>query len=158
MKLDEVYGIGSDDDEMVEKEYRSSRFYRTLDDAGKQHPALSHGYKYQVWYMRPTSFRDLAMGISWLEEHEPEKIPRNIKDLPRTHVLLGNVSGKGLHSIEDLWVLMQGDHWSPNGEARDLIRKLNLKHTSMSVGDVVVVDEKDIYMVDRVGFKKTNPD
>lgn len=40
-------------------------------------------------------------------------------------------------NIDDVFVKMQGENWSPNGEAYDLIVSKDLEHTSMSVGDVV---------------------
>jgi hypothetical protein len=39
----------------------------------------------------------------------------------------------------------QGENWSPNGEARDLILAKGLRHTSMSVGDVIE-DEGGIFL------------
>lgn len=55
---------------------------------------------------------------------------------------------------ENLYVFMQGENWSPNGEARDLIRGLGLKHTSMSVGDIIEDTETgQFYIVDFAGFK-----
>jgi hypothetical protein len=42
---------------------------------------------------------------------------------------------------------------SPNGEARDLIESKGLAHTSMSVGDVIVVDG-EAHMVANFGFDK----
>jgi len=41
------------------------------------------------------------------------------------------------YSREQVFIHMQGEWWSPDGEARDLIKSLDLKHTSMSVGDVL---------------------
>lgn len=38
--------------------------------------------------------------------------------------------------LEDLFYNMQGEVWSPNGEARDLIKSKGLYHTSMSIGDI----------------------
>ena len=56
--------------------------------------------------------------------------------------------------IANLYVWMQGENWSPNGEARDLIRYLGLKHTSMSVGDIIQDSETGQYfIVDFAGFK-----
>ena len=46
---------------------------------------------------------------------------------------------------------MQGEKWSPKGEARELIKSKGLRHTSMSVGDVMVVNGKPL-LVDSVGF------
>jgi hypothetical protein len=39
--------------------------------------------------------------------------------------------------LEEVFFLMQGEQWSPNGEARELIELLGLRHTSMSVGDLI---------------------
>lgn len=55
--------------------------------------------------------------------------------------------------LEQIYSDMQGERWSPNGEARFLIKSLNLQHTSMSVGDVVedVVQNK-FWIVRSCGF------
>lgn len=56
-------------------------------------------------------------------------------------------------NLEKIWILMQGDNWSPNGEARNLIRKLGLKHTSMSIGDLIEDTNTGIfYEVAGIGF------
>jgi len=39
--------------------------------------------------------------------------------------------------MEEAFFKMQGENWSPNGEARSLIEYLELHHTSMSVGDLL---------------------
>jgi hypothetical protein len=46
--------------------------------------------------------------------------------------------------LDDAFWQMQGENWSPNGEARPLIQSLGLSHTSMMVGDVIQ-DEDDAY-------------
>ena len=51
-----------------------------------------------------------------------------------THVFVREVEAP---SPEAAWREMQGENWSPNGEARALIKGLGLHHTSMSVGDVL---------------------
>jgi hypothetical protein len=51
-----------------------------------------------------------------------------------THRLVKQVRAEGL---DEVYCQMQGEVWSPNGEARGLIRSLGLSHTSLSVGDVV---------------------
>ena len=48
-------------------------------------------------------------------------------------------------------MMMQGEAWSPQGQARYLIDKLGVGHTSMSVGDIIIVNRK-MLMVDRMGF------
>ncbi|MCK9231070.1 MAG: hypothetical protein RBS96_02605 [Dehalococcoidales bacterium] len=39
---------------------------------------------------------------------------------------------------DEAFTRMQGENWSPNGEARPLILGKGLQHTSMSVGDALV--------------------
>ena len=47
-------------------------------------------------------------------------------------------------SLDDAWWQMQGENWSPHGEARPLLESLGLGHTSMSIGDVIR-DEEGLY-------------
>jgi hypothetical protein len=47
--------------------------------------------------------------------------------------------------------MMQGENWSPRGEARNFIGQTNAGHTSMSVGDIMKVGSTYL-MVDRFGF------
>jgi hypothetical protein len=61
--------------------------------------------------------------------------------LRSTHVRLCEVE---TDSLDDAWRQMQGENWSPYGDARPLLKRLGLSHTSMSVGDVVQ-DEDGIY-------------
>ena len=51
------------------------------------------------------------------------------------YILSGEAADK-----EAVFMHMQGEVWSPNGEARDLISKSGTHHTSMSVGDVLIED------------------
>jgi hypothetical protein len=80
----------------------------------------------QIWYMKPDYFRKGTSGEGGVDP----------KDLTKTHVHLGNVY---YTDLEDVFKVMQGEVWSPNGEANGLIVSKGLRHTSMSVGDVVVV-------------------
>ena len=48
---------------------------------------------------------------------------------------------------------MQGEMWSPQGEARNLIKALGLSHTSMSVGDVIVDDNGDMFECSNIGWR-----
>ncbi|MCP4535654.1 MAG: hypothetical protein GY832_00735 [Chloroflexi bacterium] len=54
---------------------------------------------------------------------------------PRTHAFIRQTESE---SLDDLYREMQGCVWSPNGEARDLVARAGVYHTSMSVGDVAV--------------------
>lgn len=59
-------------------------------------------------------------------------------------------------ALEAIFVAMQGENWSPNGEARPLLEALDLEHTSMSVGDVVRCGDK-AWVVAGEGFTPIYP-
>jgi len=57
-------------------------------------------------------------------------------------------------SLEDVFVRMQGEHWSPRGEAKELLVEKGLSHTSMSVGDVVKTESGVLYICEPVRWRK----
>lgn len=123
--------------------------YKTLADAATVtgDPRYA-GLSAYIWYVKPEHGRDLRMGPEFLKE---QGIPLpTIKTLDKTHTLLGAV---GERNLNEIYRMMQGEVWSPRGEARNLIRKKGLRHTSMSVGDIVQIGNK-IHMVDNLGFEK----
>jgi len=92
--------------------------------------------KFGVWYRKdPTFFFD-------------EKLTK--EQIEKTHVRLMDLEAK---SIDDVFSKMQGEVWSPNGEARGLIRSKGLRHTSMSVGDVIEENGR-FFQVDFFGFRE----
>jgi hypothetical protein len=95
--------------------------------------------KYQIWYMKPAHFTAGLTG-----QARP-----SAKHLDNTHVLLREIEADGL---EAAYAAMQGEIWSPNGEARGLIRSKGLEHTSMSVGDVAVDDVGNVHVVEGHGW------
>jgi hypothetical protein len=102
---------------------------------------------YSVYYMRPDFFRDGLMGADWLRERGMLPDPGA---LDRTHVFLLEATAPNLDA---LYLAMQSEHWSPNGEARPLIELRGLQHTSMSVGDIAVDQTTfQAYIVDCFGF------
>ena len=100
----------------------------------------------EIWYMKPSSFRDWSMGYDWLVEQGA--LPA--LSLRQTHVLLGTVRERSPNTI---FRMMQGDFWSPSGEANTLIRRKGLGHTSMSVGDIIGISGR-FWLVDNAGFKE----
>jgi hypothetical protein len=101
--------------------------------------------KFQVWYMRPEWFREGSFG----------KLPdRN--DLLKTHVPLKSVAVENgtPNPLQYVFHMMQGEIWSPNGEARALIKSKGLEHTSMSVGDVIVDENGRANIVASFGFEE----
>ena len=106
--------------------------------------------KLQVWYLRPECFRDYGSFS--------DKLP-NPYCMSETHILLGSVAPcpNGEYDIEELdevWRKLQGEFWSPNGEARTMIRALGLAHTSMSIGDCFRFPNGDVFRVADEGFTK----
>lgn len=78
----------------------------------------------EVWYQKPATL-DRMLGRTQNFSFE------------NSHALLGTVEFR--RDYQTLYGPLQGDFWSPAGEARALIEKLGLQHTSMMVGDVLVV-------------------
>lgn len=69
-----------------------------------------------------------------------------------THTFLKDVV---TDSVENVYWEMQGENWSPRGEARPLIEALGLHHTSMSVGDCVLDVEGDVlWQVANAGWQE----
>lgn len=102
--------------------------------------------KYRVLYMLPGFFRDGIMGRDWLVQRG--MLP-NIMNLEATHNFVKEIEAP---DAEAAWMAMQAENWSPNGEARDLIKNAGLQHTSMSVGDILIDERNKVWMADRFGF------
>ena len=117
--------------------------YATLNDAAVISPILALGAT-QVWYVKNDYFRAFCMGAEFAKDDGVVFDPKNPC---KTHVLVGHVTDS---EKEDLFEVLQGENWSPNGEARELIGNLKT-HTSMSVGDVLI-QNGDAYMVENFGF------
>jgi hypothetical protein len=92
---------------------------------------------WKVWYkINPTFREDRELTIQKL--------------VTESHVMLRQIEAD---NMDHVFRLMQGEIWSPNGEARDLIQKMGLHHTSMSVGDVIeCVECGDFHQVANYGF------
>lgn len=124
--------------------------YESLNDAAEV--TGERGYERQggstdIWYMKPAFAREGFMGFDFLKEKDALPDP---KELSATHVHLGKIRESDL---ERVFGMMQGESWSPMGQANSLIRGLGLHHTSMSTGDVVEVRGR-AYLVDRMGFEE----
>jgi len=80
-------------------------------------------------------------------------IEKDVKEVcQHSHVYLMETDAENL---EDLFRNMQGENWSPNGEAREFIKSKRLIHTSMSVGDVAYeIETGKWYVVDIMGFRE----
>lgn len=116
--------------------------------SGHLNPCYGEGTT-KVWYTRPEHGRDFRMGVEWLKEHNQLPDPRLLGAIERTHVEVGCVN---LDNLDDVYDAMQGERWSPRGEARSHIMDLGLAHTSMCVGDIIQKGTK-FWMVDGAGFE-----
>jgi hypothetical protein len=124
----------------------------------------------EIWYARPLHGINMRMGYDWLEEQSnkgyvapldyggQKVVIPTFATLHRTHTLLGVV---GTTDMDAIYCMMQGGCWSPQGQASDLITALDLEHTSMSVGDIIVFNTTHsnlhpftLFMVDNRGFKE----
>ena len=112
--------------------------YKSLNDA---YPAGST----EVWYWKEDFARDAMMGANWLAKKGLMPKPENISD---NYVLIGKIAET---NPEKVYMMMQGEMWSPRGQARNMIRASGTGHTSMSMGDIVKIGNKYM-MVDRFGF------
>lgn len=93
--------------------------------------------KCNIWYCKP------EYSLTYREPAKP-----TINRVKHTHVLLKTIEASG---PDEAWYKMQGENWSPNGEANGLISGMGLTHTSMDVGDVVEI-EGVWHRVEGVGF------
>lgn len=108
--------------------------------------------KLEVWYMQPDFFPFGLQGA------RPNNDPDN---LLWTHIKLGsipdcNVEKHGEATLDQMYMELQGERWSPKGEACDLIQSKGLRHTSMSIGDCFRLPNGDVWIVAREGFKRVN--
>lgn len=130
-------------------EQTKSKQYKTLSDA----PNLQVG-TIEVWYMRPGFFRFGTQGAR--PNHDPD-------NLCWTHIHLGSIRSNATtpqpmspELLDELWVALQGENWSPFGEARGLIQSKGLEHTSMSIGDCFRLPNGEVWIVSREGFKRVD--
>lgn len=130
--------------------------YESLNDAADPDHALRRILakgNVMIWYSKTSTFRDLSLGVDFARKFK--KLPKSAGGIKKSHVLLGKIKGPGGriddNSLETIFKTLQGEVWSPAGEARTFIKKSGTSHTSMSVGDIVQ-DGKRVFMVDKGGF------
>lgn len=120
--------------------------YSQLDDCKMFEP----GNAIEVWYARNPSF-DTSSTL-------------DVDNLEQTHAHVGSIGGiVGVSNItltdllDRLFGAMQGECWSPKGEARTLIQSKGLSHTSLSVGDVICFKSKTqtiVYRCKPIGWER----
>lgn len=131
-----------DEDEMDEHTTQ----YKSLNDAA-HYDALYGPGSTEIWYAKDAAMRDFVMGLDFLRRHDPGKVPTRAT-YKKSHVRIGKIKA---NRPERIFGMMQGERWSPEGEARTMLGKLGIHHTSMSIGDIVKIGTKVLF-VDRDGF------
>jgi len=128
--------------ENVAMESKTAEQYKTLKDAAVIDKRYGAGST-SIWFSKTPSFKAVPFDV-------------DLTRLNKTHVLVGTIKSKDL---DEVWGMMQGDFWSPEGQANTMINKLGLRHTSMSVGDIIAIDDQmgDTHMVTGAGFLKLSP-
>ena len=102
--------------------------------------------RYQIFYARrPTFHPSGTFGTPRL----------TVAAMQSSHVRLCEVEAG---SLDDAWRQMQAEHCSPNGEARPLLERLGLSHTSMSVGDVIRDEDGTCWECLEVGWRPIEDD
>jgi len=98
----------------------------------------------EIWYAKHSDW------LIW--EYKNKSLPETEDQLKESHILLGNIN---ITDLNEIYHKLQGEYWSPNGEARELVKSLGLNHTSMSVGDIIKFKAKGIaFIVKNLGFQE----
>jgi len=95
---------------------------------------------YNVWYRKePTYWFDNGL---------------KVEDISRTCLPVGQIQAD---CLDEVFQNQQAEVWNPRVEREmtDVIKKLGLRHTSMSVGDVAEINGK-YYQVDLSCWRKVN--
>lgn len=120
------------------------------------------GDAFEIWYMSPEFFSDFITG-------DTSKLDR--ANLEKTHILLGQAKNALILmvtkeaydadpelaqtiALDHIYRNLQGENWSPNGEANTLIESKGLRHTSMSVGDIVRFKDGSVWTCFLLGWYK----
>ena len=95
-------------------------------------------WDFTILYTNPESSRDLGMGLEFVCHHSEELYVKLMANILSTHVPLATIR---VQDLNEIYLIMQGENWSSGGRestAQAWIKQLDLSHTSMSVGDLVI--------------------
>lgn len=98
------------------------------------------GRDFAVYYaINPKFVPDPSLTVSRLAQTHCRVMSIRIRDGNDGNMFMDKIL------LQRVFERMQCENWSPNGEAKEVIRALNLHHTSMSAGDVIYDRAKQIY-------------
>jgi hypothetical protein len=132
-----AFGVRSIEDESVQNTPGHRGGYKTLADCYE--PGLT-----EIWYFKPGLAKRL---LDALDDNQTELLPER-NALEKTHIKVGTIDSDDQREV---FGAMQSDRWSPNGEAKSMIKKLGLGHISMSPGDVIAFPDRTVMVTNR-GF------
>ena len=98
----------------------------------------------EVWYKRQPTFRS-----------DPDL---RIDNLEATHVHVHNVqvnaeAGAWGDELGTVYHMMQGEVWSSSLQARQILRRRGVGHTSLSIGDVVIMPNDKVWECTEGGWR-----
>lgn len=96
----------------------------------------------EIWYCK-----DLSAGYDKDYRVDPN-------NLWKTHDFIGKIGETDKNKI---FISLQGENWSPNGEANELIENGGANHTSMSVGDIIRYPNGSVFVCRPMGWELINP-
>lgn len=112
-----------------------------------------NGSEVKVLFVKATNSTtrlDVSMGLSFANDRG---VVFDKAFIEETYAELGMF--KSNSDKEHLFWALQAENYSPKGEAKDLILSKGLRHTSMSVGDILVINGV-YHLVDIFGFSELN--
>jgi hypothetical protein len=104
-----------------------------------------------VWYQTPSTFRT-AGGIGLISAQKKVLLEIALGTTHRAICEFFIDDHNAPKILDNVYTWMQSDVWSPNGEARDIIKAAGVSHTSMSIGDIVQIGER-FFSCEMVGFE-----
>lgn len=116
-------------------------------------PLFACGSDYTVFYAKKISFY-FDMGYANFEDFIFDSFGKTESIINEQYVRIGSFSGLarypgvgGTDMLNLVYDALQGENWSPNGEAKTLIASCGASHTSMSVGDAVLMQNSGVFYV-----------
>lgn len=131
----------------------------TLQDFGFA-PGTAEYNTIQVWYTRKDTIALPAPGNPFYrrwdgKDYLPGTVDIDPDNLTHTHVLLGTIGMQAYAYTPDvIFRHLQGELWSPGGEARDFIEAKGTHHTSMMLGDVLVLPFGEVWVCTWDGWNR----
>ena len=111
----------------------------------------------KIYYVKDRYLRDFAMGTKFLKKY-PDECEASFYDVDKckyhslVNILPYDNEKNSIENMNRAYRDMQAEKWSPEGEAREILDRIgDVHHTSMSVGDMIVMG-KNHFIVENFGF------